>query len=171
MIRPVTQHDAEEICRIYYYHVQNTIVTFEEQAVSADEMRQRIDQTTRDYPWLVLEQEGSVIGYAYADRWKSRCSFRYAVESTIYLAEGARHKGSGTRLYQSLIEELRACPVHCVVAAISLPNPESVALHEKLGFEKVAHFMQVGWKLNQWIDVGCWELMLDSDRQPPARTK
>jgi phosphinothricin acetyltransferase len=165
MIRPVTRDDAKSICDIYNHHVENTIVTFEECPVSVDDMQGRISDTTGAYPWLVLEEGGRVIGYAYAGRWKSRCSYRYSAESTIYLAEGFTRRGFGTRLYRALITELRSRPVHCLVAGIALPNPASVALHERMGFGKVAHFNEVGWKFNQWIDVGYWELMIEGAEQ------
>jgi L-amino acid N-acyltransferase YncA len=160
MIRRVTQDDAESICDIYNYHVENTIVTFEEQPVSIKQMRDRIEQCTSVFPWLVLLEDQKVIGYTYASPWKSRCSYRYSAECTIYIAENYTGRGFGTQLYKGLIEELHLYPVHCILAGISLPNPPSVALHEKIGFEKIAHFKQVGWKFDQWIDVGYWELIL-----------
>ncbi len=169
MIREVRVNDAESICDIYNHHVANTVVTFEEQPVAVDEMRGRIAEVTRDYPWLVLLENKQVVGYAYASRWKSRCSYRYSVESAIYLSEAVRGRGLGTRLYEALIEALRLRPVHCVIAGASLPNPASVALHEKLGFEKIAQFKEVGWKLDRWIDVGYWELILGHEESEDYR--
>jgi phosphinothricin acetyltransferase len=168
MIRAVTSDDAAAICAIYSHHIANTIVTFEEHPVTVDDMQGRIREIIGAYPWLVLEQGRQVVGYAYASRWKSRCSYRYAAESTIYLAEGFTGRGLGTHLYRALLEALRSCPAHCVLAGISLPNPASVALHEKLGFEKVAHFKEVGWKLNRWIDVGYWQLILKGSARIPV---
>ena len=163
MIRPVTGDDAKAICDIYNHYVENTTVTFEEQAVSVDDMAGRIREITSLYPWLVLEEEGRVVGYAYAARWKTRASYRYSVESTIYLDRGATGRGLGSGLYAALLAILRARPVHCVVAGIALPNPASVALHERLGFRKVAHFNEVGRKYDRWIDVGYWELIIGDD--------
>lgn len=160
MIRSVMSEDAPAICDIYNHHVENTIVTFEEQPVRVTEMRERIRKIVDEYPWLVLQQEGRVLGYAYADRWKSRSAYRYSVESTIYLAEEATGRGLGTKLYKALLAELKLQPLHIVLAGIALPNPASVALHERLGFQKVAHLKDVGRKFNQWIDVGYWELVL-----------
>jgi len=101
-----------------------------------------------------------VLGYAYASKWKSRCAYRYAVESSIYLAPDATGRGLGTRLYVALIDALRAKSVHTIIGGIALPNPASVALSEKLGFRKIGQFEQVGWKFEKWIDVGYWELIL-----------
>jgi L-amino acid N-acyltransferase YncA len=160
MIRPVTDDDAKAICEIYNHHVENTIVTFEERAVSVEDMAGRIREITGTYPWLVLEEEGRVRGYAYASKWKARSCYRYSAESTIYLAADVTGRGLGKELYTALLVALRSCPVHCVVASIALPNPASIALHERLGFRKVAHLDEVGRKLDRWIDVGYWELII-----------
>ncbi|RPI00261.1 MAG: N-acetyltransferase family protein [Calditrichaeota bacterium] len=159
MIRSVMSEDAPAICDIYNHHVENTIVTFEEHPVSVAEMQERIRKIVDRYPWLILEQEGRVLGYAYACRWKSRSAYRYSVECTIYMAEDATGGGLGKMLYTALLADLKSRPLHCVLAGIALPNPASVALHESLGFQKAAHLKDVGHKFNQWIDVGYWELI------------
>lgn len=160
MIRPVQVTDAREISTIYNHYVEHTILTFAEAPVSRSDMENLIREVTADYPWLVYEQADMIIGYAYAARWKSRASYRYCAESTVYLLPERRGQGIGTRLYQSLIHETQLLPIHSLLGCIALPNPASVILHEKLGFEKVAHFREVGRKFNQWIDVGYWELIL-----------
>ena len=162
MIRSAQPSDAEAICEIYNYYVLNTCVTFEEEVVSADEMRKRIKTILEKYPWVVYEQEGEVIGYAYASEWKSRCSYRYSVESTVYLKQGSQGKGIGSSLYLSLLDLLDKKEVHAIIGGIAQPNEASVALHEKFRFEKVAHFKEVGYKFNQWIDVGYWEKIIQS---------
>lgn len=160
MIRLARGGDADVIARIYNYYVEQTIVTFEEAPVSVEEMQARIEEVTPALPWLVDEQDGVVVGYAYAGQWKSRCAYRFSVESTVYLDRQYTGRGIGTRLYRQLVEALRSRSLHAVVAGIALPNAASVALHERLGFEKVAHFKAVGWKFDRWIDVGYWELLL-----------
>ncbi len=159
MIRSAIVSDAKAICDIYNHYVQNTIITFEEKPVSVAEMQNRIVEVTDSLPWLVLEEQGDVIGFAYASKWKSRCAYRFCVESTVYLAPHLTGQGNGRQLYEALISDLRLRSLHSVVAGIALPNPASVALHEKMGFEKVAHLKEVGWKFDQWIDVGYWELI------------
>jgi len=162
MIRTVKTHDIGDICRIYNYYVENTSVTFEETSVSMKGMKERIDDVLKtSLPWLVLEEQGKVIGYGYGTKWKSRTAYKFSLESTIYLDREARGKGSGTALYSALIEEIRKKRIHAVIGGIALPNAASIALHEKLGFSKVAHFKEVGYKFNKWIDVGYWELLLD----------
>lgn len=161
MIRPATSADAAAIASIYNHYVTDTIVTFEEEAISAKEIAQRIAEVQgAGRPWLVWDEAGQVTGYTYANSWKSRCSFRYSLETTVYLAQTATGRGLGTQLYTALINELRRTKVHALIGGVSLPNASSVALHEKLGFQKIGHFKEVGWKFDQWIDVGYWELIL-----------
>ena len=160
VIRVCVPADAARIAAIYNHYIERTIVTFEEQAVDAAEIERRIVATTARWPWLVAEHDGAMVGYAYASAWKSRSAYRFAVESTIYLDPAKFGRGLGTELYGALIAELRNRDVHCVIGGISLPNAASVALHEKLGFRKIGEFSEVGWKLDRWVDVGYWELIL-----------
>ena len=122
-------------------------------------MERRIREVTMQWPWLVCEECGSVVGYAYAAPWKARSAYRFAVESTVYLAAGQQGRGFGAALYRRLIEDLAARGAHCVIGGVSLPNAASIALHEKLGFRKIGQFSEVGWKFGHWVDVGYWELM------------
>ena len=160
MIRKINVNDAQQLADIYNYYIENTIVTFEEEIVTIDEMKQRILDVSKALPWLVYEEDGKVIGYAYASKWKSRCAYKYSLETTVYLKHGESGKGIGTLLYKELIAELKKMNYHALIGGISLPNDASVALHEKLGFEKIAQFKEVGNKFNKWIDVGYWELIL-----------
>lgn len=157
MLRDCTTHDAAPLCGIYNYYVEHTIVTFEETALSPDEMARRIADVTGRFPWLVWEQDGTVLGYAYATSWKTRSAYRHSVETTIYLDPAATGKGIGTQLYQSLLDRLRPLDIHCAVGGIALPNAASVALHEKLGFASIGQFREIGLKFGRWIDVGYWE--------------
>jgi len=160
MIRPVTETDAESIRDIYNYYVEHTVITFEEDLVTVDDIKQRIETVTSKNPWLVYEQDGKILAYAYASEWKSRCAYRFSLETTIYGAKDMPSRlGIAFKLYEKLLQALDS-RVHSVVAIIALPNAGSVGLHEKLGFEKVAHFKEVGFKQDQWIDVGNWQKML-----------
>ena len=111
-------------------------------------------------PWLVAEEQRQVAGYAYAAPWKTRSAYRFSVEITVYLAPANVGRGIGSLLYRHLFGTLQTLGVHAVIGGIALPNPASVALHEKFGLEKVAYFPQVGFKFNRWIDVGYWERIL-----------
>jgi L-amino acid N-acyltransferase YncA len=160
MIRLAEIKDAAQICSIYNYYVEKTIITFEEQTVSPEEMGRRIRDITGIFPWLVNVEGEVVRGYAYAGPWKTRTAYRKSVESTIYLHKDALGKGLGTGLYSELLHLLRSQDYHAVVGVIALPNAASIALHEKLGFLKSAHFKEIGYKFGKWIDVGCWQALL-----------
>ena len=162
MIRNAKPEDAQAICDIYNYHVLNTIVTFEEESILADDMADRINKVSEKYVWLVYELEGEIVGYAYAGEWKSRCSYRFSVESSVYLKNGFSSQGIGSKLYEALLKKLEKTDIHAVIGGISLPNEGSIALHEKFGFEKIAQFKEVGYKFEKWIDVGYWEKIISN---------
>ncbi len=160
-IRHATQDDAADIAAIYNPYVQETVISFEEQPVSPAEMASRIAAVYEDgLPWLVAEQDGLLLGYAYASKWRVRPAYRHSVESSVYLAQAARGLGLGGQLYSALIEALRASGKHTVIGGIALPNPASEALHAKLGFKPAALFEQTGFKQGRWIDTAYWQLLL-----------
>jgi phosphinothricin acetyltransferase len=160
MIRPALASDAQALADIYNPFVLGTTITFEEVAVTPQEMTARIETVLPALPWLVIEVQGQVAGYAYATPWKTRSAYRRTVESAIYVAPSHAGQGLGTRLYEALLAELKQLGVHAVLGGIALPNEASVALHERLGFEKVGQLREVGWKLQRWVDVGYWEKRL-----------
>ncbi|HPE61086.1 MAG TPA: N-acetyltransferase family protein [Thiolinea sp.] len=162
MIRTALPTDAAAIVALYNYYVLNTTITFEEQPVSSETMTQRLHavQNEAGLPWLVLEQDGVLAGYACANRWMSRSAYRFAVEATVYLAAGQEGRGLGRTLYGALFDALRQHDLHTVLGIIALPNAASVALHEKMGMQKVAHFREVGYKFGRWLDVGYWQMLL-----------
>ncbi|MEO1133602.1 MAG: N-acetyltransferase family protein [Cyanobacteria bacterium J06639_1] len=160
MIRAAESSDAVAIASIYNHYIENTVITFEEPPVSAADIAARIEKVKRfDLPWLVSEENGRVVGYAYATRWKERIAYRHSAEVTIYLASDCLSNGLGTQLYRALFDEIRI-NIHVLVGIITLPNPASVAIHEKFGMKKVAHFKEVGYKFDRWLDVGCWQKIL-----------
>lgn len=163
VIRSALAGDAGAIADIYNHYIRETVVTFEEAPVTAAAMEARLEETVAEgLPWLVAEDDGVVAGYAYASKWKGRCAYRFSVEVTVYLAPEAAGAGLGSRLYESLFEALRARSFHVVIGGIALPNAASVALHEKMGMTKVAHFSEVGYKFGNWVDVGYWQGTLDA---------
>lgn len=165
-IRPAGVRDAEAITRIYNHYVRDTIITFEVDELETTAMEQRIEETNAaGLPWLVAERGGRVAGYACASKWKSRCAYRYSVESTIYLDPEQTGRGIGRPLYAALLDGIRNCSMHVAIGGIALPNPASIALHESLGFRKIGQFEQVGYKFDQWIDVGYWQLTLGDGGQ------
>jgi L-amino acid N-acyltransferase YncA len=160
-VRSASVADSGAIASIYNHFVRNTVVTFEEEPVSAEVMAQRIAQVQTDsLPWLVAIVDGAVTGYACAHRWKARSAYRFAVETTIYIENGRGGNGIGTKLYSGLLAILRGQGIHVAIGGAALPNDASVALHQKLGFERVATFRQVGFKHGGWVDVAYWQLLL-----------
>lgn len=160
MVRDCTDNDIAAMCEIYNFYVENSLCTFEETVINETEMQSRVSATTLSYPWLVCEEDGVVRGYAYATAWKSRSAYRNSAEVTVYVNPQQMGKGFGKALYQTLESKLTQQNRHALLAGIALPNPASIALHEKLGFEKVAHLKQVGFKLGKWVDVGYWQKIL-----------
>ncbi len=161
MIRNVTLDDAQRLAEIYNYYIESSVITFEEEQIAVSDMRERIQYySTANLPWLVFESGENILGFAYASLWRSRSAYRHSVESTIYLDKDSLGQGVGSKLYAQLFETLSALEFHIVIGGIALPNEASVALHEKLGFEKVAHFKEVGFKHDRWIDVGYWQKSL-----------
>ena len=165
MIRAVTQADAAQICAIYNYYIETSVISFELTPVSVEQMVQRIEQiAAMGLPWLVAMDGTQIMGYAYATTWKTRFAYRFSVEITVYLAQQGTAKGVGSALYHALFEVLETKQVHAVVACIALPNPQSVALHEKFGMCKVGHFEEVGEKFDRWLDVGYWQVNLPRNK-------
>jgi phosphinothricin acetyltransferase len=160
-VRPATAADAVAIAAIYNYYVAETVVTFEEEPVPASEMARRMKEVrSAALPWLVADQAREVVGYAYATRWRPRSGYRFSAEITVYLAAERGGQGIGSNLYGRLFPLLRERGVHAVIGGIALPNPASVALHEKFGLRQVARFRETGFKFGQWIDVGYWQGIL-----------
>lgn len=161
MIRSIKPADINQIKDIYNYYVLNSIITFEEEPVSAEKMSNSLKTTIPDVPCIVFEENQKILGYAYAGVWKARSGYRYTAELSVYLIPDALNKGIGTLFYNELIDKLKKMNFHAIIGGITLPNDGSVALHEKFGFEKVAHYKETGFKFNQWIDVGYWELLIN----------
>lgn len=125
------------------------------------EIARRIEEVqSASLPWLIAETGGQLAGYCYATRWRTRTAYRFAVEITVYVARHSGGRGIGSTLYTHLLPKLRSAGIHSVIGGIALPNDASVALHEKFGFRKVAHFQEVGFKFGRWIDVGYRQLTL-----------
>ncbi len=140
----------------------NSVVSFETEPVSASEMQKRIVEYTSEYPWLVYETDGRILGYSYATKWKVRAAYKNSVESTVYVDKDFHSNGIGIALYQELLIQLQKKNLHVVVAGITLPNVKSERLHEKLGFKKIAHFEEIGRKNDAWLDVGYWQYKFSS---------
>lgn len=157
-IRRVTADDAAAIVSIYAPYVIGTVVSFETAPPDEAEIRRRIDEAGDAYPWLVAcGEDGAVIGYAYACAFRTRAAYRFTVETTVYLADGASGRGTGTLLLRALLPVLEAQGFAQAIAAITLPNEASVRLHESLGFRQAGTYEKVGFKFREWRSVGLWQ--------------
>ena len=152
--------DAAAITEIYNHYIRETVITFELTEITSSEMESRMERTMKTYPWFVIKVDGKLLGYAYATAWRERKAYAATAETTIYLAPEAIGKGLGKPLYDALINKMKEDQFHVLMGVIALPNPESAALHERLGFSKAAHFSEVGFKFNRWVDVGYWQMIL-----------
>ncbi|MDG1753168.1 MAG: GNAT family N-acetyltransferase [Thalassotalea sp.] len=162
ILREVELSDAQQIANIYNYYIEKTVITFEEELVSAKDIQERIEKIKQSgHIWLVAEIDGQIVGYAYSAPWRDRSAYRFASEVSVYLSHISQGKGLGSLLYQTLFEQLKSTQIKILIGGITLPNEASVALHEKFGMEKVAHFDEVGFKFEQWLDVGYWQVKLN----------
>lgn len=170
-VRDAGRQDAAAIAEIYRVHVEESVASFEAAGPGAQQLEARMLAEPR-LPWLVAEDASSeVVGFAYASRHRERAAYRWSVDTSVYLRRDATRRGTGRLLYSRLIPTLRDLGYWRAHAAIALPNPGSVALHESFGFRPVGVYRQVGWKLGAWHDVGWWQLALradaDGEHAPP----
>ncbi len=168
IIRIATEDDARDIAEIYAPFCRATPVSFETEPPTIDEMRRRIAKTLKSYPWLVCDDDGLVLGYAYASQHRERAAYRWSVDVSVYVRQGHRRNGLGRAFYTSLLELLRLQGFHNALAGATLPNPGSVALHEGMGFEPVGTYRDIGFKCDAWHDVRWWQLRLRGPEASPA---
>jgi L-amino acid N-acyltransferase YncA len=167
-IRLAHPDDASSIHAIYVPFVVNTPISFELVPPTEQAMRQRIEQSLLTHPWLVCEEHGEILGYAYASQHRTRQAYQWSADVSAYIHERWRGKGIGKALYTSLFALLRLQGFYNVYAGITLPNPASVALHEGMGMCQVGVYEQVGYKLSKWHDVGWWQKSLQEHALEPV---
>lgn len=161
MIRNVRLSDAHRIVEIYNPYIKNTLITFEEEVVSEQDMAERIKKITdKRFPFVVYEENGRVVGYAYLNNWRSRSAYDITLETSIYIDPTSQSKGLGAALYSTLISKAREMGIHSLIGVISLPNPVSQKLHQKFHFEIVGNFRESGLKFGRLVDVEFWQLIL-----------
>jgi L-amino acid N-acyltransferase YncA len=157
-LRRAIAEDAGAIAAIYAPYVEGSVVSFETEAPDAAEMGRRIEALGDLYPWLAAcDEGGALIGYAYGCAFRTRPAYRFSVETTVYVAEGAHRRGVGSLLYRELLGLLEAQGFTQAIGAITIPNEGSVKLHESLGFVRAGTYEKVGFKLDEWRSVGLWQ--------------
>jgi L-amino acid N-acyltransferase YncA len=163
--------DAASCAAIYSPFVTDSAASFEETAPTPDEFEQRIERTSKTHPWLVAENGGRVVGFAYACPHRERRAYRWAADVSVYVAPDHQRRGLGRALYGELLPMLRRQGLHVACAGITLPNEASVALHESFGFRPVGVYRRIGFKRGAWRDVGWWELELREPGPPAEPTR
>ena len=167
-IRLVSPDDAAQILDVYSSYILNSPISFETEVPDLDEFQDRIRETTANFPWLVYEKDGRVIGYAYAGAHRSRCAYEWSVESSVYVDAKHHGQGIGTKLYRELFRLLQNQGAVNVFAGITQPNAGSVRLHESFGFTPIGTFKDIGFKQGKWWDVGWWQLQLQKPAHPKS---
>ena len=176
MIRVAKREDAEELLKIYSYYVENTAITFEYDVPSVEEFSDRISNTLKKYPYLVLEEEGKILGYTYARKFKSRAAYDRAVETTIYMDKNLKHKGMGKKLYKALEQALKLQKITNLYACIAYPKEEdeyltknSVDYHQHLGYRMVGEFYNCGYKFGRWYNMVWMEKIIAPHKDHPDK--
>jgi L-amino acid N-acyltransferase YncA len=152
-VRQASERDAAACAAIYAPYVADTAITFETDAPSRAEMAERIAAASRRHAWLVLEDDGRVVGYAYGTAFNARAAYRWACEVSVYLETGRRRTGGGRALYEALFARLAERGLRIAAAGMTLPNEGSVGLHRAMGFEPVGTYRRIGFKHGRWHDV------------------
>ena len=165
-IRLAKPSDARSLLDIYAPYVENTAITFEYEVPTIEDFAIRIEKTLEKCPYLVAEEDGVVLGYAYASTYYARAAYDQAVELSVYVSQDARGKGVGSKLYDALEDLLDQMGYVHFLACISLPNEASLALHRKRGYQQVAHFPKIGYKFNRWHDIVWLQKSLDKEARP-----
>lgn len=169
LVRPVADADAAACAEIYRPYVLDTVITFETEPPTAQEMAARIAAAGVMYEWLVCEVDEDVAGYAYAHQFNPRAAYQWSAETSIYMARDRLRLGGGRMLYAELLSRLARRGFRRAFAGIAQPNQASIAFHESFGFRPVGRYQRVGWKLGAWHDVQWWQLDLAYDEvDPPA---
>ncbi len=170
-VRDAGAADASACAAVYAPYVRDTAISFELEPPDAAEMRRRIEAASASHAWLVLEDGGAVVGYAYGARLHSRSAYRWSCEVSVYVETGRRRTGAGRALYEALFKRLAARGFRTVVAGMTVPNEASAGLHRSLGFRPIGTYRNIGYKLGRWHDVAYFQLEIGDPGHPPAEPR
>lgn len=160
MIRLATPSDAQALLDIYAPYVRDTTISFETEVPDLDAFRRRIRDICSEYPYLVCEMDGRIVGYAYAGRHMARAAYRYNAEVSVYLSPDFHGAGVARALYECLFQLLRRLGYYNAYAICTVPNEKSMRFHEKCGFQLVGTYHNTGYKFGAWRDVRWYEMAL-----------
>lgn len=165
--RFATEKDAEAILKIYAPYIEKTAITFEYEVPSLSEFSERIAKIREKYPWIVYEEDGEILGYAYGGPEYTRAAYQWTVETSVYISENARGKGIGTALYEKILDILKKQNFCVCYVLINDDNEASVKLHEKFGFKQNGYRKNCGYKFEKWHSVVFFEKQLNEFSVPP----
>jgi L-amino acid N-acyltransferase YncA len=165
-VRDAVPEDGAACAAVYRPYVTDTVITFEYEPPTAEEMARRIATARERHAWVVLEDDARIVGYAYAAPVKDRSAYRWACEVSVYLELGRRRRGAGRALYEALFDRLEARGYRRLIAGMTLPNEASEGLHRAMGFEPIGVQRRIGWKHDAWHDVGWVQRPLGGDGPP-----
>jgi L-amino acid N-acyltransferase YncA len=171
LVRDATVEDAAACAAIYAPYVRDTVVSFELEPPTPAQMAGRIEAALARHAWLVLEDDGRVVGYAYGSTFNARAGYAWSTSVSVYTEPGRGRTGAGRVLYTALLDRLAARGYRNALAGVALPNEASVGLHTAMGFEPVGTYRRIGWKLGRWHDVTWFQRPLGDgpdDDAPPA---
>jgi len=166
-IREASLRDASRILEIYAPYITDTAITFEYEVPSLTEFEERMERIRKRFPYLVCEEDGLVIGYAYADTYMIRAAYDWCVDLSVYVDREKRNCGAGTLLYKALLALLKEMHIQNAYAVITGCNERSLDFHRKLGFETFAVFKNTGYKHGTWLDVTWMEYFLGEHEEKP----
>jgi phosphinothricin acetyltransferase len=182
LIRPATPDDGERLAAIYRPYVEETAITFEYEAPSAEEFRSRIAHTLERYPYLVaqeIDDPAHLLGYAYAGMYYGRAAYAWSAETSIYVAQDARRRGTGSLLHSALLKELGRRGIQNVYACITaIPEDRaddahvtdaSIRFHERQGYRMIGRFRKCGYKFGTWYDIVWMERLIGEHPTPAPR--
>jgi phosphinothricin acetyltransferase len=167
-VRSATAADAPACAAIYAPYVTDTAISFETVPPDAEEMAKRIATALQSHAWVVLEHEGSVVGYAYGGPFEPRPAYLWSCQVSVYVEPGRRRSGAGRALYSALFARLAERGFRTATAGMTLPNDASAGLHRAMGFEPVGTYRRIGWKHGAWHDVAWVQRTLAAGEDPPA---
>jgi phosphinothricin acetyltransferase len=173
-IRAARPEDAATIAAIYAPYVLGGTVSFENEAPDARAIRTRMASSGGLYPWIVAtngEDDSGVLAYAYASLFRDRPAYKWAVETSVYVAGAVQGQGIGRLLYEALIDTLRAQGFTQAIGVLSLPNDQSIKTHEAVGFRRAGVYREIGFKLGRWVDVGFWQCPLNDSSASPGEPR
>ena len=171
MIRMLRDEDIPACLALYNWYIENSTATFETDTLLMDDFVQRVKRITTKYPWIILEEDGEVKGYAYLDAFHERTAYRFMCDVSIYIDHDARGRGYGSKLMEAILSLSEKDGYHKAISIVTSDNSASIHLHEKMGFRKFGQLDNCGYKAEKWLGVIYFEKVLHEPCDTPEETE